>query len=376
MIRTPNRPVVGVVGGGQLGRMLALAGYPLGITCLFLEPSDDPPAGQVAEVLAGAYDDVCHLERMAEIVDVVTYELEGVPVEPLRKLGDRVSVQPPLRALAATQDRVLEKQTFEQLGVPTAAWMPIDRPGDVENAISALGVPLVLKRRRGGYDGRGQTVVHSVADIGSALGAHGEAPLMAEAMVGFDREVSLIGVRGQTGEFSAYPLVENVHRDGILRHSVAPAAGWPGMVQAEAERYVRRIMEELAYVGVLTVEFFDVGGRLLANEMAPRVHNSGHWTIEGAETSQFENHLRAILGLPLGSTSAVGHSIMINLIGTVPNPAEVLRVPGASLHLYGKDPRPGRKLGHITVCARMAEEAHRRAALVCVPGPDELQAVT
>jgi 5-(carboxyamino)imidazole ribonucleotide synthase len=313
---------VGVIGGGQLGRMLALAGIPLGLSFRFLDPSPDAPAGAVGELLVGPYDDPELLDRLADGADVVTYEFENVPVEAARRVG----ALPDARALEDSQDRLLEKRLFRRLGIPTA---PIDD--------EVTTFPALLKTRRLGYDGKGQRPVETRPgpDPGQVL----------EGLVPFDRELSLLAVRGRDGDTRFWPLVENVHEDGILRASRAPAAGAP---QARAEEYGRRLLDELGYVGVLALELFDVGGELVANELAPRVHNTGHWTIEGSATSQFENHLRAILGFPLGPTDA-RPSLMLNLIGVTPDAADVLRVPGAHLHLYGKEPRPGRKLGHVTL---------------------------
>ncbi len=312
--------IVGVIGGGQLGRMLALAGIPLGLSFRFLDPSPDAPAGEVGELLVGAYDDTEQLDRLADGAAAVTYEFENVPVEAARRVG----ALPDAAALEAAQDRLVEKQLLERLGIPTPAF------GDVPP-------PAVVKTRRLGYDGKGQRV-----ERGEYTTAEGE---LAEELLVFDRELSLLAVRGRDGDTRFYPLVENVHENGILRTSRAPAGNAP---QAEAEEHATRLLDELGYVGVLALELFDVGGRLLANELAPRVHNTGHWTIEGAATSQFENHLRAILGWPLGSIAS-RPSLLFNLIGTVPAAEDVRAVAGAHLHLYGKEPRPGRKLGHITL---------------------------
>ena len=325
---------VGVIGGGQLGRMLALAGIPLGLSFRFLDPAADAPAGEVGELLVGAYDDPDLLDRLADGAAAVTYEFENVPVEAARRVG----AIPGAAALEASQDRLVEKQLFRRLGIPTVR---------IDDEVEAF--PALLKTRRLGYDGKGQRLV----ETWEGPGPHH----VLEERVSFDRELSLIAVRGRDGDTRCWPLVENVHEGGILRTSRAPAANGP---QAEAEDYAKRLLDELGYVGVLALELFDVGGTLLANEFAPRVHNTGHWTIEGAATSQFENHLRAILGLPLGSTESLP-SLLVNLIGSVPSNEEVLRIPGAHLHLYGKEPRPGRKLGHITLVepAQSSEDAVR-----------------
>ncbi|HWL33873.1 MAG TPA: 5-(carboxyamino)imidazole ribonucleotide synthase [Gaiellaceae bacterium] len=313
---------VGVIGGGQLGRMLALAGIPLGLSFRFLDPSPDAPAAEVGELLVGEYDDPELLDRLADGAAAVTYEFENVPVAAARRVG----ALPDARALEAAQDRLVEKQLFRRLGLETVKF-----DDEVES------FPALLKSRVLGYDGKGQRLVETRP---GTVPGH-----VLEERVTFDRELSLLAVRGRDGDTRFYPLVENVHEDGILRTSRAPAAGAP---QAEAEEYATKLLDELGYVGVLALELFDVGGRLLANEFAPRVHNTGHWTIEGSAASQFENHLRAVLGLPLGSTES-RPSVMVNLIGAVPSSEAVLRIPGAHLHLYGKDPRPGRKLGHVTL---------------------------
>jgi 5-(carboxyamino)imidazole ribonucleotide synthase len=342
---------VGVLGGGQLGRMLALAGYPLGLRFRFLDPAADAPAGHLGELIVGDYGDPLALERFAVDLQVVTYEFENVPVQCARELARRVAVSPPPEALETAQDRLLEKAFFQKLGVPTPPFAPVDSPDDLLEAIGRLGLPAVLKTRRLGYDGKGQRVIGTRQEAEAAWTGLGRGPLLLERFVPFEREVSILAVRSSGGATAFYPLVENHHREGILRLSLAPAPRLTRDLQAQAEACAARVLESLEYVGVLAIELFEAGGHLLANEMAPRVHNSGHWSIEGAETSQFENHLRALLGLPLGSTAARGHSAMLNLIGAIPDPAVVLAVPGARLHLYGKAPRPGRKLGHVTVTA-------------------------
>ena len=345
----PGSRSVGILGAGQLGRMLALAGYPLGVRPRFLDPSEDACAGQLAEHIAADYDDSAALERFAEGLDVVTYEFENVPVETARLLAERVPLYPPPGALEVAQDRLAEKRFFRDQGIHTPPFVPVSTREELQKALRTLGTPAVLKTRRFGYDGKGQVVIGSDREADAAWAALGGSPLILEGFVRFSRELSLLAVRGLDGEMAFYPLVENHHSEGILRLSIAPAPGVTGEMQAGAEGYARRVMEALSYVGVLAIELFQVEGELLANEMAPRVHNSGHWTIEGAETSQFENHLRAILGLPLGSTAPRGYSAMLNIIGDPPDTASVLRLPNSHLHLYGKAPRSGRKIGHITL---------------------------
>ncbi len=352
---------VGILGAGQLGRMLALAGYPLGLRFRFLDPNPESPAAPLGEFIAADYDDPDALRRFADGLDVATYEFENVPASVADYLTGRVpAVHPHYGALAAAQDRLEEKEMFRRLGIPTAPFERVDSEEDLARAVEVLGLPAVLKTRRFGYDGKGQFVLRDGSDVGAAWAALGGSPLILEGFVAFERELSIIAVRGLGGDVAFYPLVENHHREGILRLSLAPAPGVEPALQARAEGFARAVLEAFDYVGVLAIELFQRGDELLANEMAPRVHNSGHWTIEGAETSQFENHLRAICGLPLGSTAPRGHSAMLNLIGSVPPREAVLATPDAHLHLYDKAARPGRKLGHITVRADDAEIVSRR----------------
>jgi 5-(carboxyamino)imidazole ribonucleotide synthase len=340
---------VGILGGGQLGRMLALAGYPLGVQCAVYDPAPDACAGQVAPHMRAPFDDADALARFAQDTQVITYEFENVPVETARRLEAQVPVRPTPRALELFQDRLLEKQFLQQVGIPTPAFAPIDLENPAD-ALEQVGCPCVVKTRHGGYDGKGQRVAHTPDEYLQAVAQLGGAPLIAEAFVPFNRELSAIGVRRHNGELRVYPLVQNHHHEGILRLSLAPAPDSNTLLPT-AQEYLKRLMDALQYVGVLALELFQVGDQLLANEVAPRVHNSGHWTIEGAHTSQFENHLRAILDLPLGSTAPRGVSAMVNLIGDIPPIAPILRIEGAHLHLYGKTPRAGRKVGHITLCA-------------------------
>ncbi len=356
---------VGIVGAGQLGRMLALAGYPLGLDFLCLDPASDAPAGQVAPLLNGAFTDRRLLAELARRCEVVTFDWENVPVAGLRTMqrnahGARIA--PPAAALACGQDRVSEKRLFEKLGIPTTRWRAVDSRAELAAALAAVGLPGVMKTRRLGYDGKGQAVVRTRAEAERAFARLGSVPLLYEEWVPFDCEVSVIGARGARGAMAIYPLCGNVHGAGILRITCAPYG--PKRWQELAARYLQRVLTHFRYRGILTIEFFVRGGRLIANEMAPRVHNSGHWTIEGAATSQFENHLRAILGLPLGSTRALGHSAMINLIGRIPPRAWLLALPGVHLHDYGKRPRPGRKVGHCTIVEPTAARRDARARLL------------
>jgi 5-(carboxyamino)imidazole ribonucleotide synthase len=340
--------------------MLALAGYPLGLHFRFLDPSPEAPVGRIAHRVTAEYTDEQALQRFAQGLEVVTYEFENVPVEAARMLAERAPVYPPVNALEEAQDRLREKTLFKKLGIPTTEFAAFEAHGDFDKAVKQIGLPAVLKTRRMGYDGKGQWMLRTPEDVEKARRELPDVSLILEKFVAFTREVSMLGVRSRTGETAFYPVVENHHRGGILRLSVAPAPRLTKELQKAAEEAARKVLEELGYVGVLCIEFFEVEGRLLANEMAPRVHNSGHWTIEGAVTSQFENHLRAILGMPLGSTAAVGHSVMINLIGEIPEEAGVLGVPNTHLHLYGKSPRPGRKVGHVTVRADVTEKLRER----------------
>ncbi|HXJ05723.1 MAG TPA: 5-(carboxyamino)imidazole ribonucleotide synthase [Candidatus Acidoferrum sp.] len=342
---------IGILGGGQLGYMLALAGYPLGLRFRFLDPSPEAPVGRIAPRVTGDFSDRAALEKFAHGLEVVTYEFENVPVDAVHFLAKKVPVFPPPGALEAAQDRLREKQLFEKLGIATTEFASVPAASDLDLALKKVGLPAVLKTRRMGYDGKGQWILRTQEDVRIAKEGLPRLPFIAERFVPFTRELSVIAVRGKSGETAFYPLVENHHRNGILRLSVAPAPGVGPEIRKSAEDAARRVLESLNYVGVLAIEFFECGGQLLANEMAPRVHNSGHWTIEGAVTSQFENHLRAINGFPLGSTTAIGASAMINLIGELPISAQVLAIPSAHLHLYGKEPRPGRKLGHVTLRA-------------------------
>ncbi len=347
--------IVGIVGGGQLARMLALAGCPLGLKFIFLDPDPEACAAPLGQHLRGRYDDWALLARLAREVDVATYEFENVPEESIGVLSELVAVHPNANVLAVARDRLREKALFRELAVPTPRFAAVHTRADLERAVAKIGLPAVLKKRTLGYDGKGQAVLRSAGDFDAGWARLGGARSILERFVPFDREVSLIAVRGGNGEILFYPLAENTHRDGVLRFSVS-RPGDP--MQALAEDYARRLLDTLDYVGVFALELFQVGETLLANEMAPRVHNSGHWTIEGAETSQFENHLRAVLGWPLGPTTARGYAAMVNFIGVEPDAAQVLAIPGVHLHAYGKAARQGRKLGHATLRAENARALH------------------
>jgi 5-(carboxyamino)imidazole ribonucleotide synthase len=301
--------------------------------------------------VVGDLDDVAAARRAAAGADVVTYEWEGVPAETALALQAGAPVFPLPRALEVSQDRLVEKDTFQALGIATAPYRAVDDRAALDAAVGELGLPAVLKTRRGGYDGKGQAVLRAAADLDATWQQLGGVPLILEGFVPFSRELSIVAVRAGDGTLACWPAVENQHVNGILHLTRAPAPGLDAALQARAEACIQPLLESLDYVGVCCVELFDVGDSLLANEMAPRVHNSGHWTIEGADTSQFENHLRAVLGWPLGSTAPRGASAMVNCVGAMPDRDAILAIPGAHLHDYGKEPRPGRKLGHVTVTA-------------------------
>ncbi len=349
---------IGILGGGQLGRMLALEGIPLGHRFTFLEPAPDPPAGALGRVVAEAYDSARGLGRLAATSDVISCEFENVPAASARWLAARVPVHPRPGALEVAQDRLAEKRMFRKLGIATPAFHPIDGVDDLEPALAATGLPAVIKTRRFGYDGKGQVVARTEAAAAAAVERMGSG-LIAEAFVDFDRELSVLAASGAEGGRVFYPLTENHHRGGILRLSHAPAPRLAPALQVAGERIATRILDHLGYVGVLAVELFQCGNALLANEIAPRVHNSGHWTLDGADASQFENHIRAVTGFPLVAPRVPGPATMVNLIGDLPDPAALARIPGARLHLYDKAPRPGRKLGHVNVIGANREAVMR-----------------
>ena len=343
---------VGILGGGQLARMIALAGHPLGLRCRVLEPGANPPAAVVAEHVRGALDDPSALARFADGLDLVTCEIEHLPDRALDTLKGAADLRPNADAVRTARDRLAEKTFLRSCGAGTADFVSVDDEPDLERAAEALGFPFILKTRVEGYDGRGQARVHDPQEAAAALAELRPSALIAEAFVEFDRELSLVAVRSHGRECAFYPLVENHHAEGILRWTLAPAPNAGPALQQRAEELAKGLMVALDYVGVLTIELFQVGEALLVNEIAPRVHNSGHWSIEGAETSQFENHLRAVVGMPLGATTPTGSWVMFNLLGETPDLQRMLSVPDAHVHLYGKDPRPGRKLGHVTCRSR------------------------
>lgn len=362
---------VGVMGGGQLARMLAVAGVPMGLRLSAFDQAADACAAQVIPQHRARFDDAEALRRFAAEVDVVTFDFENVPASSAEALAALVPVYPPPRALAVAQDRLEEKTLFGELGIPVAGFADVDSLEGLQAAVEQLGLPCILKTRRLGYDGKGQFRLRTADDIAAAWAALGpqaeSVGLILEAFVAFQREVSVVAVRGRDGEFRSWPLTENWHDAGILSASLAPAAVAPELAE-QAVGHARRLAQSLDYVGVFALELFVRDGQLLANEMAPRVHNSGHWTMDGAVTSQFENHLRAIQGLPLGDTSARQPTCMVNVIGQEGDPAAILAIADAHLHRYDKSERAGRKLAHVNLLApthgELLEKVHACAWLL------------
>jgi 5-(carboxyamino)imidazole ribonucleotide synthase len=382
-----RQPRVGILGGGQLGRMLAMAGLRLGVRCRVFDQDPHAVAADAADLHTDRFDQPSALEPFLRGLEVVTYEFENVPATLGQRVAERLPLRPGVVALAATQDRLAEKNLFAGLGIPTPVFRGVDSPDQLRSALAQDPHPRVLKTRRLGYDGKGQGLIlprpgqdlYAVAEETWRLVSAADTArsgFILEHLVPFTRELSIIGVRGVHGQTAFYPLVENHHARGILRLSLAPAPSLTPRLQAHAEDLATRVMEHLGYVGVMTLELFDLGPdqplerRLLANEVAPRVHNSGHWSIDAGPCSQFENHLRAILGLPLGGTDPGACAVMINLIGTAPPLHTLASIPGARVHLYAKAPRPGRKLGHVTLVepdlARLAE-VYRAARAALTP---------
>lgn len=351
---------VGVLGAGQLGRMLAMTSSSLGVRFRFYDPNPDSPARAFGELTVADYGDSRALEEFSDGLDVVTYEFESIPLAAVETVRKRVPVYPALQALEVAQDRVLEKRCFQHLGIQTPPSRDVASRGDLEKAAHELGLPGVLKTRRLGYDGKGQMVIRDATELSGAWDRLGGVPLILEQLIEFDRELSIIAARSRAGEIAIYPLVENEHHRGILSCSFAPAVVSESKTRL-AQDYVRRLLSTFQYVGVLALEMFDVGEMLMANEIAPRVHNSGHWTIEGAETSQFENHVRAVCGRELGGVAAKGYSAMVNILGAAPDLARLRSIAGAHVHMYGKSPAPRRKLGHVTIVGDDASQVRERA---------------
>lgn len=365
-----NRPVLGILGGGQLGRMLALAAARLGVRCRLYDPSPDACAGDVADLVCGSFEDETALARFCDGLDVVTIEFENVPVCAAEIAGRFAPVRPRVETIAIAQDRLHERRVLSQAGFETPESEAIDCVEDLRRAVERRAMPLLLKTRRLGYDGKGQAWLRSPADVEPAWKRLRGHALLLDQGVRFEREISLLAVRGAGGAIAHYPPVENIHREGILWMSRAPAA-LDAATLASARSQMEGMLDRLDYVGVIALEFFDVGGQLLANEMAPRVHNSGHWTMDGSRTSQFENHVRAVLGFPLGSTEVLGVAGMINLVGTAPPLDRLLESDAVHVHLYGKEPRAGRKIGHVNVCEpdERTREARMSALGAILEGP-------
>lgn len=362
---------IGILGAGQLGRMLALSGYPLGNQFVSYDISGSPGA-VLGDLIADPAQE--KLDEFLGQVDVVTYEFENLPADMVAAIAERRPLYPGVTSLQVCQNRESEKRLFGQLGIPTAQWRVADSVESLEAAARELGCPVVAKSITEGYDGKGQAVLRAPEDAADAWERIGHHRLIVESFVQFARELSVIAVRGQDDEIAVYPMAENVHVDGILRYSIAPAPSLSSTIQVEAETYIRALMKEMDHVGVLALELFETDDGLLANEMAPRVHNSGHWTQDGANTSQFENHIRAITGMPLGDVSARGLTCMVNIIGQHGEAKDLLRLPYAHLHLYDKSERAGRKLGHVNVQADSYRELVWRAMNVAsfLPGTPEL----
>lgn len=355
---------IGILGGGQLGRMLAMAGHALGMRFRFLDVVADACAGQVGELIVGRFDDLEALGRFAAGIDVVTYEFENIDPFAIEWLAGRVPVKPGLASLLSARDRLEERRLFARMGLATPRWFEVASAAQAAEAAASVGGPCLLKARRGGYDGKGQVRLESPRDAAEAWRALGASEAIVDEVVPFQREVSLVGTRSEDGEMAFYPLVENEHEKGILRRTVAPAGRIDEHAAFLARHGAAQLVTSLDHIGTFAIEFFEVDGVLLANEWAPRVHNSAHWTIEGAVTSQFENHVRAVAGLPLGDASARGRAEMLNLIGSLPSEEEVLSIRGAHLHVYGKAAAPGRKVGHLTfVDGREEDVASARARI-------------
>lgn len=354
--------VIGIIGGGQLAKMLILAGYPMGQEFIVLDPSSEAAGGRVAPQITGEYDDEIKLLELAEKVDLVTFDFENVPAAAIKKLQQSVPVYPPVKALSVAQDRLLEKNLFKKLNIATPTFADIPNIQSLYTAVQMLGLPAILKTRRMGYDGKGQFLLRNLNEIEAAWKTIAGQAAILETFIPFDFEVSLLSVRNRSGETAFYPLVHNTHKNGILNISIAPFHDID--LQRQAETQVIALLQELNYVGVLAVEFFVKNKQLIANEMAPRVHNSGHWTIEGAGVSQFENHLRAIMDLPLGTTDVQGYAAMINFISRIPPAEDILKIPGCHFHSYGKTPRPGRKLGHATLRAADKDVLNQKIQMI------------
>jgi len=355
----PVHRKVGVLGGGQLGRMLGLAGIPLGLDFVFLDPSPDACAAVTGKLIQAGFSDEQAARRLAGLVDVATFDFENVPEASARALQEQCDVYPQPNALGAGQDRVAEKELLTSLGIEVSPYHAVSSRTDLLEGLEKLGFPAVLKTRRLGYDGKGQAVLRDPEDQERAWQKLGDFELVLEAFVPFEAECSLVAVRGRDGDIRTWPLTRNVHSNGILMLSMPGA--FDEALESLAIQKMTALLEHFDYRGVLTIEFFVHKGKLLANEFAPRVHNSGHWTIDGAACSQFENHIRAITGMPLGETHMISHSLMFNWIGEMPDRERALNISGMHWHDYGKVPREGRKIGHATLTAHTLKELKQNA---------------
>ena len=351
---------IGILGGGQLGRMLGLAGIPLGLSFVFLDPAPDACAAATGELLQAGFSDTDAARNLAAMVDVATFDFENVPETTACAVLEICPLYPAPNALGASQDRIAENELLSGLGIQVPPYHRVSSRTDLLQGLDALGYPAVLKTRRLGYDGKGQAVLRDQEDLERAWQKLGDFELILESFVPFDLECSMVAVRALNGDTRVWPLIRNVHSNGILMLSL------PGVfdrtLQSKAAAKMRTLLEHFDYTGVLTMEFFLLDGELLVNEFAPRVHNSGHWTIDGASCSQFENHLRAVAGLPLGETKMKDCSIMFNWIGEMPDREKAMAIPGLHWHDYGKSPRPGRKIGHATLIAETMEELNVNAS--------------
>ncbi len=356
---------LGVIGGGQLGLMLAQEAVQLGLKVICLDPSDDPPARQSAEHWQSAFDDMDMLRKLAAQCDVVTYEFENLSVTALQQAGCLDKIRPGIEALRVSQDRLIEKRYFSQLGIPTVPYFPVTGPLDFEQAATFLaGRTGILKTRCLGYDGKGQTLVDTVEDLRQGWEECGRVPCIVESKIPFDFEFSVIVARSLSGECRFYPLSINEHQHGILRVARKSCSEVQKLYERSAYGFTQSLAAELQYVGVLALEFFACQGKIFANEFAPRVHNSGHWTMHSDLTSQFGNHVRAVCGYPLGYVSTGFEAAMVNLIGTLPSLADILAIEGCHPFLYHKSPRAGRKLGHVTIVAPGADLLSERISKV------------
>ena len=356
---------VGILGAGQLARMMAQAGKPLGLEFVFLDPAKDACAAEFGDHICADWDDEAALQKLGQRSDVVTFDFENVPESSASLIESLCPVYPPPRALFKSQDRLREKTMMQELGIPVAPFHPVASRPDLIEAVEKIGLPCVLKTRRFGYDGKGQTVLRFQEDMERAWQVLGDFDLICEGFVPFEAECSIIAARGRDGQTVFWPLTRNLHRDGILAISMVPS--FERALQLRAQVLIQRLLDHLDYTGVMALELFLKDDELLANEFAPRVHNSGHWSIDGALTSQFENHLRAICGLPLGDTQSDTWSLMFNLLGEMPGgasrqPADPATMASVHWHDYKKTARSNRKIGHVTVTAKSEAGLKARAA--------------